>query len=139
MRPGKQFNEREKVLLAIYGAFIFAKYTKIRNQANDGYFQKVKERPEFREVAKKTLGYNIEGYMTAIETKVTSAVEIRDLSTEDRSAGKMLVLLNDIVETNSKNSGQIPSEEQIQKISKFFAEDVCFINYDKVKECLKEV
>jgi hypothetical protein len=43
-----------------------------------------------------------------MEGKIISASEMKDLSsTEERSASKVLLLLNDIVEQNTKNASQV--------------------------------
>lgn len=137
---GKQFNEREQVFLAIYAAVIFAKYTKTLNLRSDNFFQNVREKAEFKEIVKKNNGYNIEGLLHSIEVKVTAAAEVRDLnSVEERSSSKVLQLLNDLAGINPKNGPQTATEEHVEKIRKFFAEDVCFLNYDKVKDCLKDI
>lgn len=61
------------MLLAVYSAVIFAKYTKALNNRNDNFFSTIKEKQEFKDISKKNPGYNIEGLLTAIETKIISA------------------------------------------------------------------
>ena len=98
------------MLLSVYAAVIFAKYTKVLNNRNDSYFASIREKSEFKEIAKRNPGYNIEGVLNAIEAKITSASEMRDLSSaEERSASRVLLLLNDIVDMNAKNASQAVS------------------------------
>ncbi len=48
--------------------------------------------------------------LIAIEAKITSASEMKDLSSaEERSASRVLLLLNDIVDMNAKNASQAVS------------------------------
>ena len=108
MRLARQFNEREQVFLSVYAAVIFAKYTKVLNKRTDNYFTSIKDRSEYKEIAKRNAGYNIDGVLHAIEVKISSSSETRDLnSAEERSASKVLLLLNDIVDMTAKNASQV--------------------------------
>jgi hypothetical protein len=81
---------------------------------------------------------NVNKVLETICLKIQSPVKIREVIPLDNYLHNHIYdLISLIAPIPPKSTGDILNEEQIRNIGKFFLENICVLNYDSNKDCLR--